>query len=82
MGEVIKWDYKVTYTDLDHNGHMNNAKYLDVIYNMVTQGKFEFFTNNIVFDYEAIENGIKMLKSRKTTGKLVCDKINEDNIVV
>ena len=31
--EIITWDYTVTYTDLDHNGHMNNAKYLDVIYN-------------------------------------------------
>ena len=31
--EVTTWDYQVTYTDLDHNGHMNNAKYLDVIYN-------------------------------------------------
>lgn len=29
----IRWDYRVCYTDLDHNGHMNNAKYLDVIYN-------------------------------------------------
>ena len=31
--EPIKWNYEVVYTDLDHNGHMNNAKYLDVIYN-------------------------------------------------
>ncbi len=31
---VIKeWDYKVLATDLDHNGHMNNAKYADIIYN-------------------------------------------------
>ena len=33
QSEIIKWDYVVTYTDLDHNGHMNNAKYLDIIYN-------------------------------------------------
>ena len=33
IGDVVKWDYRVCYTDLDHNGHMNNAKYLDVIYN-------------------------------------------------
>ena len=31
--DAITWDYQVTYTDLDHNDHMNNAKYLDVIYN-------------------------------------------------
>ena len=31
---VIKeWDYKVLATDLDHNGHMNNARYADIIYN-------------------------------------------------
>ena len=31
---IDTFKYKVEYTDLDHNGHMNNAKYLDVIYNM------------------------------------------------
>ncbi len=33
VGDTLKWDYQVVYTDLDHNGHMNNAKYLDIIYN-------------------------------------------------
>ena len=28
------YDYKVLLTDLDHNLHVNNAKYLDIIYNM------------------------------------------------
>ena len=65
-----------------HMLNRNDEKGLDVIYNMVTQGKFEFFTNNIVFDYEAIENGIKMLKSRKTTGKIICNIINDENIVI
>ena len=31
--EVLEWQYKVLYTDLDHNNHMNNARYLDIIYN-------------------------------------------------
>ena len=29
-----EYDYKVLLTDLDHNLHVNNAKYLDIIYNM------------------------------------------------
>ena len=49
---------------------------------MVSQGKFHFFTQNFLFDYQAIDNAIKMLKSRKTTGKLVCNIINDENIVI
>jgi len=53
MGEVIKWDYKVTYTDLDHNGHMNNAKYLDVIYNMHIGFELDKIKKIIIsFDHE------------------------------
>lgn len=31
---VKEFDYQVRPTDLDHNGHLNNARYLDIIYNM------------------------------------------------
>ncbi|MBQ9124767.1 MAG: hypothetical protein IJY14_03655 [Acholeplasmatales bacterium] len=35
LGEVIaSTEYKIQLSDLDPNGHMNNAKYLDIIYNM------------------------------------------------
>jgi hypothetical protein len=60
----------------------NDYKALDTICNMVSQGKFHFFTQNFLFDYQAIDNAIKMLKSRKTTGKLVCNIINDENIVI
>lgn len=33
------YDYKVLYTDLDHNLHLNNAKYLDILYNMHASDK-------------------------------------------
>ena len=32
---LIEEDYKVRKTDLDHNLHMNNARYLDIVFNMV-----------------------------------------------
>ena len=35
----LTYDYKVLYTDLDHNLHLNNAKYLDVLYNMHANDK-------------------------------------------
>ena len=35
LKDVIKeYNYKVLLTDLDHNKHLNNARYLDIIYNM------------------------------------------------
>ena len=65
-----------------HLLNKNDNKALDTICNMVSQGKFHFFTQNFLFDYQAIDNAIKMLKSRKTTGKLVCNIINDENIVI
>jgi len=62
--------------------NITDEKALDVLCNMVSQGKFNFITNNIVFDYQAIDNTIKMPKSRKIVGKIVCNIINDENIVI
>jgi acyl-ACP thioesterase len=35
LGEVLKtYEHKVSKSDLDHNRHMNNCKYLDIVLNM------------------------------------------------
>ncbi len=35
LGDVIRtYEHKVLKTDLDHNRHMNNCKYLDIVLNM------------------------------------------------
>ena len=65
-----------------HLLNKNDNKALDTICNMVSQGKFHIFTQSFLFDYQAIDNAIKMLKSRKTTGKIVCNIINDENIVI
>ena len=66
MGEVIKWDYKVTYTDLDHNVHMNNAKYLDMVYNMqVYPGNKEYKHVEIEFVHEAKLGEVVTIKHYK-----------------
>lgn len=52
---IKEWDYKVLRTDLDHNGHMNNAKYADIVYN----GLDEFImpkTVHIIYLHEALVN--------------------------
>jgi len=54
--EVIKsLEYKVLLTDLDHNGHMNNARYLDAIYNLFfdDKNKKSFKKVQIAFVHEA-----------------------------
>ena len=53
---------------------------LDILSNMMNQGKITFFINNIFFESQAIEEAINMLKSRRTRGKLVCNII-EENII-
>ena len=53
---------------------------LDILSNMMNQGKITFFINNIFFESQAIEEAINMLKSRRTRGKLVCNIIEENLI--
>ena len=62
-----------------HFLNRDDGKGLEILSKMIEQGKITFFTNNVFFDYQAIEEAIKMLKSRRTKGKLVCNII-DDNI--
>jgi len=59
----------------------NDNKGLEILSNMISQGKMTFFINEVFFEYQAIENAIKILKSRKTRGKLVCNIIDENIII-
>ena len=54
---------------------------LDILSNMMNQGKITFLTNSVFFESQAIEEAIKLLKSRRTKGKLVCNII-DDNIII
>lgn len=52
--DILKeYDYKVLKTDLDHNFHMNNARYLDIIYNMDAENRTDFKKVDIAFIHEA-----------------------------
>ena len=80
-GLLVSFIPKLNFEKKGTHCHMlnrNDEKALDVICNMISQGKFKFFTNSFIFDYQAIENAVHMLKSRKTTGKLVCNIINDE----
>ena len=84
-GLLVSWIPKLNLEKKGTHCHMLNRtdeKGLDVLCNMISQGKFHFMINNFIFDYQAIDDAIKMLKSRKTTGKLVCNVINEENIFI
>ena len=64
-----------------HMLNRNDNKGLEILSNMISQGKMTFFINEVFFEYQAIENAIKILKSRKTRGKLVCNIIDENIII-
>ena len=34
QGDIKRFEYQIKLTDLDHNGHTNNAKYFDMVYNL------------------------------------------------
>ena len=84
-GLLVSFIPKLNFEKKGTHCHMlnrNDEKALDVICNMVSQGRFKFFTNNFIFDYQAIENAINMLKSRKKIVKLFCNIVNYENIVI
>ena len=61
--DVIKeFNYKVLKTDLDHNMHMNNARYLDIIYNMDVDDAKDYKKVDIAFIHEARLNEIITIK--------------------
>lgn len=50
----LEYHYKVLLSDLDHNLHMNNAKYLDIIYNMQGMNHYKLWKKvEIAFLHEA-----------------------------
>ena len=51
-------DYKVRLSDLDHNGHMNNARYFDMIYELNTINDKKIKTIEISFVSEAHYNDL------------------------
>ena len=56
---INEFDYKVLLTDYDHNKHLNNARYLDIIYNMFdTNYNYIFNSCEIAFHHEALQNEI------------------------
>ena len=64
-----------------HFLNRDDIKGLDVLSKMMDQGKIIFFTNGVYFEPQAIEEAIKILKSRRTKGKLVCNIIDENIII-
>ena len=69
--DVIKeYDYKVLMTDLDHNLHLNNARYLDLVYNMMREnGKKECKKCEIAYISEARLDDIIHVKYFKIDDK-------------
>lgn len=64
LGDVIdEYNYKVLMTDLDHNMHMNNARYLDIIYNMGNASDYKKL--EIAYLHEAKLNEIINVKHFK-----------------
>jgi alcohol dehydrogenase len=64
-----------------HFLNRDDSKGLEVLSRMMSQGKITFLTNSVSFEPQAIEQAIKMLKSRRTRGKLVCNIIEDNSLI-
>ena len=64
-----------------HFLNRDDEKGLEVLSNMMNQGKIIFLTNSVFFEHQAIDEAIKTLRSRRTKGKLVCNIIDENIII-
>lgn len=66
---IEEYNYRVSLTDIDANYHMNNAKYLDVIYNMKNFDNYHFYNEvKIAYVKEAKLNDIINVKYYQEDG--------------
>ena len=81
LGLLVSFIPKLNFEKKGTHCHMlnrNDQKGLDVISKMASQGKMHFFTQLFGFNFQDIDNAIKLLKSRTVTGKLICNVINDE----
>ncbi|MGM9970332.1 MAG: acyl-[acyl-carrier-protein] thioesterase [Anaeroplasma sp.] len=52
------YEYKINLSDLDHNKHLNNARYLDIVYNMGIINHKKYKRVQIAFLHEAYLNDV------------------------
>ena len=63
LGDVkATYDYKVLLSDCDHNRHFNNARYLDMIYNMDVINDKNYKKVEIAFIHEAYHDEVVNVK--------------------
>lgn len=72
------YDYKISLSDLDHNGHMNNTKYGDIILNISKKDKFikEFEINYINESF--INQSLEIYKLDLENGDLFVMALNKE----
>ena len=80
-GLLVSFIPKLNFEKKGTHCHMlnrNDQRGLDVISKMASQGKMHFCTQLFGFNFQDIDNAIKLLKSRTVTGKLICNVINDE----
>lgn len=69
---ISEYDYKVLLSDCDHNRHFNNARYLDMIYNMDVINDRSYKKVEIAFIHEAYHDEIVNVKYYIDEEKRAC----------
>jgi acyl-ACP thioesterase len=76
-----KFNYTVLYSDLDHNQHMNNTNYANLILNATENKKFSHFEIN--FLNECLENDVIHISSTiSPSGEFVIGSVADKNVFV
>lgn len=71
-GEIKEFKYTILLTDLDHNGHTNNAKYFDIVYNIGITNIKDIKSGAIAFIKEANVGDEITIKYYKNTDNMDC----------
>lgn len=70
---IKEYNHQVVLSDLDHNMHMNNSKYLDILYNMQNINDYKICKKvEIAFIHEAKLNDIINVKYYKDENNRDC----------
>lgn len=72
-----KFDHIVRFCDLDHNGHMNNTNYANLVTSCIENQLFTHFEIN--FTHECMQDDVINLAHTKTeSGEYVVGKVNDN----
>jgi len=74
---INKFNYIVRFSDLDHNRHMNNTNYANIITNAIDNKLFSHFEINFINECKEKDEILVYVVDDDENGEYICGKVND-----